>query len=495
VPYHPAVARPMALLLLAVAWVLTWRAALDPDLWWHLELGREILATGRIPATEPWSWWTAGQPFLAHSWAWDVLVAFAFDVGGLLAVSLLGMLVSGVAVVLLWSWLGVACPDLPLVVRAGLVVAAVLTAVVAWSPRAQAIDLVAVLAVAVAWRWYLRDRRPPILAALPIVAVLWANLHGSAAPTGVVATLLACWIATVAGERLGAWRAVPRWPLVVASGVTLLGLAINPAGLALIAYPVDTAVASAFHPAIAEWRPPHLLALGYLPFTAALASIAAALVIPSTRRRMLREPLMLALAVGWTLAALVAARFVLLAGPLLVVAAGPAVLSILRRRVRSSSPDDVPRPARPTPALAWAIAALAWLVVMGAGWTLIAPGTQARLVDGRFPVAAADRLVAAGCEGRLLNGYDWGGYLIHRGITVGAYGNSPGSVVDVQAALEAGTADPGPVLADLDIDLALVPGAGPLADWFRGADGWRTAIDDGQALLAVRRDPGGCQRL
>jgi hypothetical protein len=491
VPYHPAVARPTALLLLAVAWVLTWRPALDPDLWWHLELGREILGTGRIPASEPWSWWTTGQPFLAHSWAWDVLVALAFDVGGLLAVSLLGMAVSGVAVGLLWGWLGLAGPDLPLVARAGLVVAAVLTAVVAWSPRAQAIDLVAVLALALVWRWYLRDRRAPMLAALPVVAILWANLHGSAAPTGVVATLLACGIATLVGERLGAWRAVPRWPLVVASGLALAGLAINPAGLALVAYPADPAVASAFHPAIAEWRSPDLLALGYLPFTGVLAGSVAALIIPSTRRRMLREPLLLALAVGWTLAALVAARFVLLAGPLLVVAAGPAIVSALR----SGSAHRARTTALPTPALAWTIAALASLVVMGAGWTLIAPATQARLVDGRFPVAAADRLAAAGCEGRLLNGYDWGGYLIHRGFAVGAYGNSPGSVVDIQAALEAGTADPGPVVADLDIDLALVSGAGPFADWFRAADGWRIAIDDDQALLAVRRDLGTCQRL
>ena len=54
-------------------WVATWRPQVDPDAWWHLAIGDSFIATGGIPATEPFSWLTAGEPFVAHSWLWDVV--------------------------------------------------------------------------------------------------------------------------------------------------------------------------------------------------------------------------------------------------------------------------------------------------------------------------------------------------------------------------------------------------------------------------------------
>ena len=489
-PYHPAVARPVALLLLVVAWVLTWRPALDPDLWWHLAVGARILDGGGIPTTEPWSWWTGGAPFLAHSWLWDLASALAFRAGGLVGVSVLGAAVSGAAVLLLWLLLGLARPSLSPIVRALLVVGAVLTAVVAWSPRAQALDLVAVLGVVVAWGTYVRGGGPRILVTIPGTALLWANLHGSAAPTGLAATLLACWVGTYAGERLGSWPMRGHRPLGVASLAALLALVLNPAGFRLLTYPLDPTVASAFNPAITEWRMPDLLSLAYLPFTIVLVGTVVAIVIPAVRRHLMADPVLLLLALGWTVAALLAARFVLLAGPLLVALTGPAVVELARRPARAA-PDLaglVPRPA-------WLLTGLAAIVVAAAGWTLIAPTTQDRLVAARFPQAAADRIQSAGCAGRLLNAYDWGGFLLSRGIEVGAYGNSPGWVVDAQAGLEAGATDPAAVLAEHAIDLVLVHADGPLGGWLRAQPGWRIALEDDVAMLAVRQDHDDCQML
>jgi hypothetical protein len=43
------------------------------------------------------------------------------------------------------------------------------------------------------------------------------------------------------------------------------------------------------------------------------------------------------------------------------------------------------------------------------------------------------------------------------------------------------------------VALVLLKAGSPLAAWFRSALGWRVALDDGQALLAVRDGEPGCQ--
>ena len=58
----------LAAVVLAVAWVATWRPQVDPDAWWHLAIGDSIVAAGGIPVTEPCSWLTAGDRFVAHCW-------------------------------------------------------------------------------------------------------------------------------------------------------------------------------------------------------------------------------------------------------------------------------------------------------------------------------------------------------------------------------------------------------------------------------------------
>ena len=62
----------LAAVVLVGAWVATWRPQVDPDAWWHLAIGDSFIATGGIAATEQFSWLTAGDPFVAHSWLWDI---------------------------------------------------------------------------------------------------------------------------------------------------------------------------------------------------------------------------------------------------------------------------------------------------------------------------------------------------------------------------------------------------------------------------------------
>ena len=49
---------------------------IDPDLWWHIVIGKWILAHGEIPTVDHWTMFGRGEPWRAYSWAPEALFAF-----------------------------------------------------------------------------------------------------------------------------------------------------------------------------------------------------------------------------------------------------------------------------------------------------------------------------------------------------------------------------------------------------------------------------------
>lgn len=46
----------------------------DPDLWWHIKVGQNILSTHSWPTTDPYSFTVAGHPWLAYEWLGEILL-------------------------------------------------------------------------------------------------------------------------------------------------------------------------------------------------------------------------------------------------------------------------------------------------------------------------------------------------------------------------------------------------------------------------------------
>jgi hypothetical protein len=496
----------IAAVVLAAAWVATWRPQLDPDAWWHIAIGESIAATGAIPSTEPFSWLTAGGPFVAHSWLWDVLLAAAWRAGGATGTSLLMLPVTAIIVWLLWRLMGLAAPGVPPLGRAALVLAAVVVTLPTWAPRAQTLDVAFVLAAVLVLARYLHldDRRG--LVALPVLGLLWANVHGSA-----ILALPACVVIALVVRPLGVrWAAWPRRAVGPIAAAGLAGVAVtfvNPYGPWLLVYPFDRAVASAFSPAIVEWGSPDFGPLELLPFRVLLAALLLVAMWITARSR---DPFLLLTAAAWVFAALGSVRFVAIAGPLLVVALAPAVGVALGQWLGATESTEgtaeregaegaggtegvEPGTSRPSPALAFAVAAVAIAAIVAAGWLIIDPPRQDAAIARRLPVAAVASIEASGCTARLLPSYGWAGYVTWAtGRQVGAYGNSAEGPVMDQARLEAVVVDPRPWLDDHEVGAVLVPGDGPLSHWLDEADGWRLAYRDPQATVHVVEDATDC---
>jgi hypothetical protein len=478
--------RSLAAVVLAVAWVGTWRPQVDPDAWWHIAIGASITETGRIPTVEPFSWLTAGERFVAHSWLWDVLMAGAWGAAGATGTSLLVLPVTALVVWLLWRLNGLAAPAVAPLPRATLALFAVIVVFPLWAPRAQTLDVAFVLASVLVLGRYLRHGSRGGLVALPVLGLLWANLHGSAV-LALAAGVVVAIVALPVGVRWGSWPRRPLWPLVGAGLGGLAAAAVNPYGPALLLYPFDRDVASAFSPAIAEWGPPDFGALELLPFRVLLAVV---VLLTAWHPGRSRDPFLLLSAAAWTFVALGSVRFLEIAGPLLIVAIAPAL-----EDTAGVSPDG--RDAMPTVSgsrrPSAAIAAVAIAGVLAAGWLIIDPARQDAAIARREPVAAHAALDAAGCSARLLPSYGWAGYVAWAtGRQVGAYGNSAEGAVEEQAALETVAVDPAPWLDAHGVGTVLMPVDAPLSHWLDESDGWRLAYRDGQATVHVRADTTDC---
>lgn len=54
----------------------------DPDLWWHITVGRWIIAHHTVPRVDYWNLFAAGHPWMAYSWSNEVVYALVDSLWG-----------------------------------------------------------------------------------------------------------------------------------------------------------------------------------------------------------------------------------------------------------------------------------------------------------------------------------------------------------------------------------------------------------------------------
>src|SRR5262245_44355266 len=152
-------------------WTFGFTLRRQGDLWWHIAAGRWMWEQRSLAWTDPWSFTMAGQPWLHHEWLAD-LVYYGWTQA------------FGMRALVFWKWL-VMLPTFLLLMRllhrlTGSVAAAYLAVLAAIATAAPFLDmrphLYSLLGSVLLLYVLLLRPRPPWW--LPLVFVLWVNLHG-----------------------------------------------------------------------------------------------------------------------------------------------------------------------------------------------------------------------------------------------------------------------------------------------------------------------------
>jgi hypothetical protein len=359
------------------------------DLAYHLKVGELIVAERAVPRTDVLAWTTAGRPWLDQNWGAQVALYGIWRLGGLPLLTV----ASALCAVATWGLVAAACRRRTANLRliAGAVLAGYAAAAAGFSPRPQLFSMM--LFAAELYLLEVARTRPRIALAIPLLMVLWANLHG-AFVVGVGLLVVEVVAAVWRRDRPGAAR------YLLVTGGSLAALLVNPWGVRVLGYAVSFPANPTVTGIVSEWGPATLRQPAGALILVAIGVLVVALVrAPSPERapeQLLRMALLAALALWATRAG---AWFGL---------ALPVALCALARQ------DDPARP-RPTepgvPVLSGLVLALLAVMLVAVSPPL-APallGSRPELRDA--PAATAAWLAANPQPGRMLNYQPWGSYL------------------------------------------------------------------------------------
>ncbi|MGC8794451.1 MAG: hypothetical protein ACP5U2_13785, partial [Bryobacteraceae bacterium] len=209
----------------------------DGDIGWHLRTGEWILANGRVPDRDIFSFTKPGEPWYAREWLWDVAFGWLHLHWGMAAVVLASSLVLALTFALLFRLVRRACDHEFIAVAVTLVACG--ASALHWLARPHLFTwLFLVIFLSILER--VREGRTRLLVWLPVLTVPWTNLHGGFI-AGIAVTLAwaagegAHWLveADPARRRQAVRRAAPYLAAALAS---LAASLVNPYGYKLHAH-------------------------------------------------------------------------------------------------------------------------------------------------------------------------------------------------------------------------------------------------------------------
>lgn len=452
-----------ALIMLASAQILN-----DPDSHWHLHVGQELLATGTLPRTDSYSHSFAGRPWIAKEWLSQVLIAFAYEIGGWLAVTALMAAAAAAALSLLAGSLLPRLVPLSSVALLGFAFLSML-------PHLLARPHILALPVMVAWFVALfaaveRREGPPWAAAG--LMVLWSNLHGSFT-FGLAFGGLVAVEALLVAEPSRRLRVLVGWG---AFGLLSLAAAcVHPYGVeSLVAAGRVLNLAEA-KAVIGEWKPHNFASFSL--FQALLLCGIAALLLSGFRMSPYRTLLLLLL----VHMALTHQRHLTLLGLIAPLIVAPALA--------------VREPASPLAGRQWGrVAVLGALGWVGVTSLAVAIGIDPKPTARWMPEAALSAARGAGATGSVLNDYDFGGFLIARGVPTYVDGRTElyggRFVAETVEAMELDDLDRlHAILDDPRIGWTLLAPTRAAVAYLDRLPGWRRVHADQIAVVHVRTPP------
>jgi hypothetical protein len=375
----------------------------DPDTYWHITTGKWILVEGRLPRQDIFSHSILGKSWVDLEWLAQIILSVTYDLAGWVGLVLLCGAFVSVTFVLLYKFLARE-------LRATVAMGASAVALVFALPHFLARPHLLTLPIIAVWTALLSrasaGKRRPSLWLLPLMT-LWANLHGGFT-LGLFLAVGFALEATFAARPHERRRVAVAW-LGFCIGALAAGC-ITPYGYDYILETYHTLALGEVLNHIGEMRPMNprseyqqelillcLVAMGLIfGVRIGLARVAIIVVLLHFTLQHVRGLAILAIVLPLIIAHPLQQQF-----PFLRASADPFPLFDMHR-------------VRP---LLTVIALLATLVVvglLGMGYVIFRPHDAPP--DYFAPAAALDYAIKENVKGPVLNHYDFGGYLIFRGV-------------------------------------------------------------------------------
>ena len=393
----------------------------DADTGTHILTGEYILDHQTIPMEDLFSYTNEGQPWIAHSWLSEVFFALMHRWLGLSGVALLSAMIISLTFVLLFRFL--IQRDVNFLAAVFLVIMAASASLFFWLARPQIFTTLMALIWYDCLDRYKRDGKVGRLILLPLLMVLWVNLHGGYL-TGFILLLI-----FLAGEILNLLfmqssieKVQAKLKIRSFSSITaacLMAALVNPYGYEILIFPFRIMTNSFLQGRITEWLSPSFHALYFAPFELALLLLVVSLGC-SLKKITITE---LGLILFWSHAALYSVRHIPIFAVIVPLVMAPQLAAFSDSIHSPSVPHRFYRDlSRRLERLNQVFDrhVLALLIVLSILGLTIMPKPiggierlQVQFNSMRLPVKATVFIRDVGLSGNMFNPSEFGGYLIY----------------------------------------------------------------------------------
>jgi hypothetical protein len=249
------------------------------DLAYQLRAGAEIRDAMAIPQTDTWTFTVAGVPWTDQQWGAQVILAAVYKVGGWTGLVVFRALLVAIVFGCLFEIARRRGLSPRVAACLSLVAFIVAAPALALRPQLLGMALFAVVLLLVA------DRRshPRRVWAIPVIVLLWANVHGSFFLAPLV--LGVAWIEDVRD------RLPQRHGALIVAVVSAIAACLTPFGPEVWAYAAGLTTNPEVRQRITEWQPTSVLTLTGLLFYGSAVAVAVLAVIARRGRSLSWETL------------------------------------------------------------------------------------------------------------------------------------------------------------------------------------------------------------
>lgn len=462
-------------LLVGLVFYATRFFVVDPDMWWHVKVGQDILTHHNFPTTDVYSFSAFGSPWIAYEWLGEIIFGLATRLGGIVALDLVLFVLSSILVLGLYFLA---------TLRSGNCKAAFIACAsmywmtfVSLNMRPQMLGYLCLVYLLIALEVFRKGISGPIWL-FPFVFLFWVNTHGTfLIGIGILTVSLLSGLRTF---RLGsiegnAWTRAQRLKLQIVLLLCLLVLPITPYGTRIALSPFQMAFGQPLNLlTINEWRPMPFDILGGKIF---LAFVVTFVVLQMLYRFDWRLDEFI-LVLGAAALACLHVRFLML----FVLFFAPLLAALLAHWV--------PAYKRELERYAFNAALIIACLLAMAHYRPTQAFLEQRVADS-FPVGAVHYLDQHVVPGPMWNSYGFGGYLIASGRKVFIDGRGDlyerSGVLSDYTALEQFKPGTFSILDRYGIQSCLVTPKESLTAALLVSPNWKRVYADNVSLLFVRQ--------